>query len=276
MIRTILVGVDGTASGEVALDLAMRWASRANAMVVGLGIVDEPGLHVPEEILVGERFFAPLNAALLKESRHRVERALDHCASRCVERAIAFKPLENVGTPHEAILLESQRFDLIMLGLKTHFRQGWENTPDDTFQMVLSGSARPVVGVSANPPESGPVLLAYDGSVQAARALSTFVMSGISPEEPIHILSVGRVHREVARIAERAHDFLSSHRRVAESRVIETTRSPVEVILDTAHQGRYSLVVMGALGQSRIREIFLGSTTRGVLKQAGCPVFLSH
>lgn len=276
MMRTILVGVDGTASGEVALELAMRWASQTDAMVVGLGIVDEPGLHGPEEILVGERFFAPVNAALLKESRHRVERALDHCASRCVERAIAFKPLENVGTPHEAILLESQRFDLIVLGLRTHFRQGWESTPDDTFQMVLSGSARPVVGVSPNPPESGPVLLAYDGSVQAARALAMFVMSGASATEPVHIVSVGRARAEASRIAERAHDFLSSHRRVAESRVFETSKAPAEVILDIAHQGRYSLVVMGAMGQSRLREFFLGSTTRGVLKQAGCPVFLSH
>ncbi len=276
MIRTILVGVDGTASGEMALGLAMSWASRAEAMVVGLGIVDEPGLHGPEEVLVGERFFAPVNAALLKESRLRVERVLDHCATRCAERAIAFKPLENVGTPHEAILTESQRFDLIVLGLKTHFRQGWENTPDDTFQTVLAGSARPVVGVAPNPPESGPILVAYDGSVQAARALSSFVMTGIGAEEPVHILSVGREHRAAALIAERAHDFLSSHRRLAEARVIESASGPAEIILDAAHKGRYSLVVMGALGQSRIREFFLGSTTRGVLRQAGCPVFLTH
>lgn len=276
MLRTILVGVDGTASGEMALELALRWATRAEAMVVGLGIVDEPGLHGPEEYLIGERFFAPVNTALLKESQHRVVRLLDRCTLRCVERGVAFKPLEVVGAPHEVILNESQRFDVIVLGLETHFRQGWDTTPDDTFERVLAGSARPVVGVAPNPPESGPILVAYDGSVQAARALSSFVATGLGEHEAVHILSVGKIHRDAALIAERAHDYLSSHRRHAEARVVETTRSPAEVILETAHEGRYSLVVMGALGQPRIREVLLGSTTRSVLRQAGCPVFLDH
>jgi nucleotide-binding universal stress UspA family protein len=276
MLRTMLVGVDGTASGERALELAMRWAGPAEAMVVGLGIVDEPGLHGPEEILVGERFFAPVNAALLQQSRHKVDKILDRCTLRCAERGVAFKPLEDVGVPHEAIVAESQRYDLVLLGLETHFRQGWESTPDDTFQMVLAGCPRPVVGVTANPLESGPILVAYDGSVQAARALSAFVVRGIGRDEPLHVLSVARQRREAALTADRAIDFLTHHRRPATAIAVESSQGPGEVILDTLHRGRYSLLVMGALGQPRIREFFLGSTTRSVLKGAGCPIFLDR
>jgi nucleotide-binding universal stress UspA family protein len=276
MLCTILVGVDGTTSGEMAFELALRWAARADAMVVGLGIVDEPGLHGPEEALVGERFFAPINAALLKESRQKADRVLERCTLRCAERGVAFKPLEDVGVPSEAILAEAQRYDLVVLGRETHFRQGWEGTPDDTFGLVLAGCPRPVVGVAPNPPESGPTLVAYDGSVQAARALAAFVATGVGKEEPLHVLSVGRHRRDAALVAERAMDYLCGHRRPAEAKVVESGQAPAEVILDTAHAGRYGLVVMGALGQPRIREILLGSTTRSVLKGAGCPVFLYH
>ena len=76
--------------------------------------------------------------------------------------------------------------------------------------------------------------------------------------------------------ADRAVDYLSHHRRVVEVKAVESSKAPAEVILATLHEGRYGLLVMGALGQPRIREFFLGSTTRSVLKAAGCPVFLYH
>ena len=103
MLRTILVGLDGSEDSDSALELAIRWAKRFDALLVGMGCVDEPGIHGPEEFLVGEAYFDRLNSDLLAETRTRVEAALAG-ALRCAEAGVAFKPLEDVGTPYVQIL----------------------------------------------------------------------------------------------------------------------------------------------------------------------------
>ena len=105
MLRRILVGLDGSEHSDSALELGIRWAKRFDALLVGIGVVDEPGLHGPEEYLVGEAYFRGLNAALLTDTRRGVDGS--SCACRCAEAGVAFKPLEDVGTPYVQILMEA-------------------------------------------------------------------------------------------------------------------------------------------------------------------------
>lgn len=48
----------------------------------------------------------------------------------------------------------------------------------------------------------------------------------------------------------------------------------VEEILKTAREGEFDLIVMGARGLSKIKEIFLGSVSHGVTRHAPCPVLV--
>ncbi len=48
----------------------------------------------------------------------------------------------------------------------------------------------------------------------------------------------------------------------------------VEEILNTAKEGEFDLIVIGARGLSRIEEIFLGSVSHGVTRHAPCPVLV--
>jgi len=49
----------------------------------------------------------------------------------------------------------------------------------------------------------------------------------------------------------------------------------VHEIVKTAGEGRFDLIVMGARGVSKIREVFLGSVSDGVLRSAPCPVLVT-
>ena len=49
---------------------------------------------------------------------------------------------------------------------------------------------------------------------------------------------------------------------------------PAEAILEHARRQQGDLIVMGAFGHSRIREMILGSTTAQVVASAGLPVLL--
>ena len=44
MLRTILVGVEPSEYSSAAVDLGIRWAQEYDAMLVGIGVVDQPGI----------------------------------------------------------------------------------------------------------------------------------------------------------------------------------------------------------------------------------------
>ena len=44
----ILIGLDAPKHSAVVADLGIRWAQRSGATLVGLGIVDEPGIRAIE------------------------------------------------------------------------------------------------------------------------------------------------------------------------------------------------------------------------------------
>ena len=100
MLKTMLVGLDGSECGDAALQLGIRWARRFEALLVGLGVVDEPGIHGAEETWLGEAYFHHINQRLTEDVRREVERTLERAALCCAEASVAFKPLEDFGTPH--------------------------------------------------------------------------------------------------------------------------------------------------------------------------------
>jgi len=48
----------------------------------------------------------------------------------------------------------------------------------------------------------------------------------------------------------------------------------VQEIIKTAKEGEFDLIVIGARGISKIRELLLGSVTDGVIHHASCPVLV--
>jgi nucleotide-binding universal stress UspA family protein len=276
MFRTLLVGIDATSSGDAALNLGIRWARQLDAMLVGIGVIDEPGVHGPEEALVGQRFFERINTALVTDMKREVEQALSRAALRCAEKGVAFKPLEEVGTPATEIAVEAQRFDLVLLGQQTHFRFASAGSPDDTLSEVLGSSPRPVVAVPAIPAWGEGILVAYDGSLQAARALAAFVESGLAGDREINVLCIDPDRRAGSRIADRAVDFLATHELRADAHVVTRSTSIAESILEWLPMTDSGMLVMGAYGQSRVREFFLGSVTKSLLERSPVPIFMDH
>ena len=55
MLRSILVGVDGSEYSTAAVELGIQWVQRSGAVLVGLGIIDAPTISRPEPIPLGKR-----------------------------------------------------------------------------------------------------------------------------------------------------------------------------------------------------------------------------
>jgi nucleotide-binding universal stress UspA family protein len=284
MLRSILVGLDGSDYSHSAVDVGIFLARKTSALLVGLGIVDEPAIRDAEPRLIsaGVPYAEPvLYRERLANARREVELFLAQFSTRCAEAKVAYKVLEDVGSPHEQIELQAQRYDLILLGQQTRFLFETKEGYDDTVRRVLKNSPRPLIAVPAklaldlDDPQHT-VLIAYDGSLQAARALHSFQTSGLAGPRPVIVVSVGDERIEAARIAERAIDYLRFHDIRAEARPIIANDHVAEAILSAASDCNSALIVMGAYGQPVLREFLLGSVTRTLLAKSPIPLFLDH
>lgn len=171
MLRSILIGLDGSADSASAIRLGIEWARRDGAMLVGLAIIDEPTIAAEEPIFLGGVPHADpiFYRERMADARRSADQFLEQFALHCAEAGVACKVLEDVGLPADEIALEAQRYDVVMLGRKTRFHFEVSERHDDTLERVLKESPRPVVVVPEVGSDSGPIVVAYDGRPRALR-----------------------------------------------------------------------------------------------------------
>lgn len=278
MIKSILIGLDGSRDSDPALEYGMQLARRYGATVIGCAVVDEPGVRVSEATLFAEGHYGPNDPDVLSAARRRAERTLAHFDEVCRKHSVRSQTRLDVGTPHLQIVAEAHRYDLVLLGCHTHFELGWRTAEDATLNHVLQECARPTIVVPSGPTPSleGPAVLAFDGSMRASRALYDFVSSGLATGREVHVVSVDRDHGVASRIAGRAVDFLKFHEIAATPHAFDGAFPAADAFLGAVDRLNATMAVIGAYGHARLRELLLGSTTRTVIAQAPVPVFCSR
>lgn len=278
MLKTILAVVDGQNARHASLELAMRWAGEAQGMLVGLGIIDEDIVHPLEPVpLGGGAAKQELDAARLHQLQTAVENCLADLAVQCANRRIAFKPLESQGRPAEQIDVEAQRFDLIVMPRYLH--DGSEPVAHGltkALSTILRATPRPVIAVAERIDQGESVVIAFDGSLQAARTLQAFEATGWARNRAIHVVSVPDGSVEAVQCAQRAVEFLDYHGIRATPHIAKGGSKTAEQIIEHARRLDAGLLVMGAYGQPYVREFFLGSVTKSLLADCSIPLFLYH
>ena len=275
MIRSLLVGLDGTDDSNAVLELGIGWAKRFDALAVGLGIVDEPGILSAEaaRFAGGHHWHAAMPTPLLSNSCHKIAQVLQQFARRCDEARVVCRIVEDVGPPHARILEEAQRFDLIMLGRQTHFRFG-------------GGRTRPTRRSARSWPPAPGRSWPCPTTRAAATRWSSPTTAACRPPAPSSLPDLGpgpvadgpgregRPTQEAARSADRAVITSSSTSGTRPPRSSAVTRGGGDPARGPQVGSR--LRVMGAYGQPILREFFLGSMTRTLLKESPVPVFCYH
>ena len=277
MLKSILVGLDGSEYSEGALGLALQWAKVSGAVIGGIAVVDIPGIFQAEAVPLGaEQAKETLDQSRLADARRHVDHFLSDCAARAASAGVACKLIESAGEPEDQILLESQRFDLLLLGRQTRFHFETEPRDSSLVPTVLKGSVRPVVVVPEKPGHGECVVLATDGGPGSARAAWAFVHSGLLAQLPIHVVSALKDPTDSARAVDRLGELLRWHGRTVVEHTIEPESAVSSLLLREVTRRKAALLVMGAHGRSAITELIFGSTTREVVNGCPVPVFLTH
>ncbi|MBR0683544.1 universal stress protein [Roseomonas eburnea] len=277
MIRSILVALDDTKGARHARDLAIGLARRTGAALSAATVLDWPHVKDAHEPV-------PPGAVAFKERRdaaraQRAEEEADAAFAACTAAAgeTPFARLRLTEAPEAALLAAGATHDLIVIGRDSTL--GLEDNPDGlapVIEALLHDGARPLLVVPAEPaPGSGGVLVGYDGSIPAMRAIQLFALLRLAEDSPVKVLSVGETRAEAARLAGEAADYLRRHGMAAEPIALEGAR-PVDALLAEATAMPARLLVMGAYEYSALRTLFTGSATRRLLHGAPCPVFVAR
>ena len=154
---------------------------------------------------------------------------------------------------------------------------------DKNIVASLFNTGRPVLLL---PPATGPmpqewmddvISIAWDGSMEAARAIFNS-MPLLERAENIYLLTAAR-NRKSGHI-ELQHsmmEYLHAHGLTPHHIIVDCDdTSPAAIILDKANALKSNLLVMGAYGHSRFREIIMGGFTKYMLENANIPLLLSH
>ncbi|MGB5708901.1 MAG: universal stress protein [Arenicellales bacterium] len=139
-------------------------------------------------------------------------------------------------------------------------------------------SGRPVLVI----PNSGPketigqsVLVAWDGSREASRAIHD-ALPFLNKASKVDIVSVTTA-KEVDLPSADIASHLSRHGISVETQQTDAKGTDVGTVLTSlASESGADLIVMGAYGHSRFRELILGGVTRHVLESMPVPVLMTH
>lgn len=274
MIRRILVPTDGGDAAALGVQFAVSLAAKCRASLCGLNVVDVKLLEGPFlrdlSASLGTAPYVNYQGNITMLLQERGKAALESFRQACAEAEVPCETIQVTGIVAREIVEQSSLFDLVVLG--RHDEQGaWlEGLLGSTTEAVIRRSQQPVLVTGADHVGAGVLVAAYDGSGHADHALKVAVNLAESWGAPLHILAVDGGGEDAG--LEAARRYVDAH----EIDVAWVCRAgdPREEILAYVGDAGASLLVMGAYGHSKVRELVLGSTTNYMMHRAPCPLLL--
>jgi nucleotide-binding universal stress UspA family protein len=278
--KDLLVGLDSDASARERIEIAAALAERFAAHLVGLYPLPMPeaprhfGYYDPALL---NPFFEELRARA-RDAADKTREVFEHIASLHGVSA-EWREIPEGADADPAV--HARYADLAILG-QLDPDSGEPDMIRPRPEQVALASGRPILVVpyAGNFPNLGRrVVIGWNASREAARAVND-AMPLLTAAEIVSILTIDpregpRAHGELPGADISLH--LARHGVKAEIERTVSADLPVgEALLSRAADLGADLLVMGAYGHSRARELLLGGATRSLLRSMTLPVLMSH
>lgn len=276
MIKKLLVPTDGSSHAQMGVDYAVSLAKQHGAQLHGLYVVDVRLLEGPFlRDLSASLGTAPFvnyqnNVTLILEERGKA--ALSAFASSCERAGLAHETTQMTGQVVGSIVDQGELVDLIVMGRSGEHADWLDGVLGSTTEGVVRRAKCPVLVTDRPEARIDQVVVAYDGSSHAKQALHLAADLGESWGGRYAILSVSGDH--AAQWLDEARSYMEAHSIDVE--YIGHEGDPREIVLKVCTEKNADLLLMGAYGHSKVREMLLGSTTAHLINHAECPVLLTR
>lgn len=269
--RTILLELVDDAQTEARVSCGRQLAERFEAELVGIHVSMPP--FVPVGYGEGAAYVGPEIFEAQREANRLVRERVEAAFRRlCGQAKLPVRDIYEEGDPGELIAEAARGADLTIMAQAA--TEGLEALAPHPIDHVILSAGGPVLMLPrsrfAEPLGRRPVV-AWNGSRESARALKD-ALPFLVTAEAVTLVAGGE---EAGQTLDSAAAFLRRHAAEPATRQIEMGRGHGASLLGAVEAVGGDLLVMGAYGHSRLREIVLGGATREVLRGATLPVLFS-
>lgn len=285
-IKTILVPIRGDGKGEAVLDCAYALASRFGAHIEAVHARAKPEEYLPYGTLIS----AGMKETILESAKTNANeeearfRKLfnDYCTTKNL--LVLEKPpspgnqvtaswREVTGKQATVVALRGRLADMIAVPKPDQKSRLGVNTLQsallETGKLVLMAPSVPSASVGAH------IAIAWNGSTESARAV-TLAIPLLNAAKKVTILSADT--GDAAPLsADDLADHLRWHNIEPDVHMFKTDGHDIggPLLAETKAVGA-DLLVMGAFGHNRHREMVFGGVTQYVIEHAEMPILLTH
>ena len=275
LLKDILVHVDESSNCQMRVEAAVALAALNDAALTGLFVIPHPDIPAYVDFEIPEDILAEREAELVAQAE-RAEQAFRTASAELGPR-VAWRC--ETGNPLAILLRRSRYTDLVVLG------------SDDMggAEVVFAGYAEKLAlesgtAVLVLPRQGGlfdmrfkNVLLCWNESRESIRALHD-ALPLLQASGKITAVTIRRRHEELADDAvDSLTQYLALHGIACDGKLVDNpSGSTGEALLELADICDADLIIAGAYGHARFRELVLGGVTRHLLTHASIPVLIAH
>ena len=278
MIQNILIPTDGSDYGKTAIAYGIYIARKLDAQLTGLHVVDIRLIRGPVFTDISGSIGLPpyqeFLPAIESSLDAKAEEILRDFREQCEAAGVHPETKKVTGVIDETVIEEGRKCcDWVLLAQRgEHFHIDGGAILGSTAQSVVRRSGKPVLVTPEHFREIKSMAIAYDGSAPAQKALKLAAELSKQAAWPLSVVMVASDRTSGETLAKKAEAALSVFQ--IESSALILTGKEDKALLQFIREGTTDLLVMGAYGHNRLRELLVGSTTSAVIRKSTIPVLL--
>jgi len=282
---TILSCIDGSVYSR-SVTLHSAWAARRmNAAVQVLHTIAAPG-HAAEPMDLSGSLGVDTRDELLAElveieqarnrlARERGKALLDEARALLVAEGVAgVSTLQQHGSLVEVVtrIEQDQTPDLLVIGKRGEAVDFATMHLGSNLERVIRSSRAPVLVAARKFEPIERFLVAYDGGPSVEKAIRYAIERPLLRGLQCRLLRAGRIDDKAEWYLQEAAEKLRQAGFAVETAAVPG--DPDQVIAEQVRREGIQLLVMGAYGHSRIRQLIIGSTTTAMVRTCLVPVLM--
>lgn len=276
MIKRILVGVAGTPAAEAKIRYALELAERHGAMVSALSVVDVQALQSQVGMvgIGGGHYAGRIVDARARDCFERAAAVIDRFETEARAAGVPFEAHREEGDPFDHLARRWRTSDLCILGCRGWFDHGVVPEPKAVLLKLIKQGVRPILAVHEEFFAVRKVLVAYNGSLESAKAMKRFCQLRLWPDAALHLAHFGPAREPVEALLKDAAEYVAAHGYPVTTAV--RAEDPIAGIRAEAERIGADLKVMGSSHRTALFGDRFGKTALHHLQNAQRPVFLTH
>ncbi len=280
-IRTITACVDGSSYAAAACDAAIWAAGKRDVPLAFVNVISRrkhaAATDYSGQIGLGTREHLLTELAELDSQRARLarERGRDFLESARRRATEAGRPDPIIRQRNGELVdaLHSMDDEIRLLAIGKHGESaGQDDHLGSNLERVIRGISCPILVTNQSFAAPHRVLIAFDGSQTGQRVIERAVATPLLSQVETHLVYVGQPNDKRRRQFDDATNKLRAAGAELTTAIIDGDVEPA--LHDYQRQHELDLMVMGAYGHTRFRELLLGSTTTDMIRRADVPLLI--